>query len=619
MRNTILAIVLVTLVPALLLAGSQAPLTNYPVMDGSEQVNAQVTHPPYVNAGGMDLGTTQVIGTSWYDIQHNGTVGRMIEKSADGYTDFIWMNGLDYGATQRHIYYNFINPGTGLQQWPGTGYPVESSQRAGYTTMDVENWGSGGIAFPCFHWTNTPGGDFWTATSTDFFSHTGTFITYEAPNPGVPGIPEIIWPRIQFDNQQALQIVGTENPESGIAGDPQRHFWIRGTYDPLLFSISYEGDFELMTWTMTIAGDVATSDVSDKVAYAWTYCRDDGFPTAPDPSQRNNDIYVVIDDDGESPDWNDFTNITEFLPPDLSYLPDTTLAEMDTIRAYTDLNVFIDQDDYTHVVFTTPSYFELAGTTYWHASLIWHWTSQYPDDDPKMVHDSFDDWDWNYISCGAWNVKAQRPQLAQDPSTGNLYCMYQVYDCDTLAQSAGGFPSGEIYLSYSEDGGMNWHEGTNITETVTPNNAAPGACLSEITPSIAKLVDGTCHIIYVLDYDAGTVVQTEGTWTLNDVIYHEVPVGIIPATPLVPQWPEPGSYPFHVEQEPPVPDMVVTLALVGGSPIPAGGGILDYAIWGENQSGQPLDYDIWIDHIYQPGQPDSTFTTLILREITNYL
>ncbi|TKJ41221.1 hypothetical protein CEE37_06030 [candidate division LCP-89 bacterium B3_LCP] len=63
-----------------------------------------------------------------------------------------------------------------------------------------------------------------------------------------------------------------------------------------------------------------------------------------------------------------------------------------------------------------------------------------------------------------------------------------------------------------------------------------------------------------------------------------------------------------------VPQMVVEVDYVSGSPVPAGGGDLYYAIWGENQGAVPLDYDIWIDKIYE----SSDTTTLILREITNY-
>jgi hypothetical protein len=72
-------------------------------------------------------------------------------------------------------------------------------------------------------------------------------------------------------------------------------------------------------------------------------------------------------------------------------------------------------------------------------------------------------------------------------------------------------------------------------------------CLSELTPSMAKLVDDTCHIIYVLDLDAGFVMQDEGSWTLNPVKYHKLPVDLIPATPLIPQFPyDPDGIRFHV-------------------------------------------------------------------------
>ncbi|TKJ41150.1 hypothetical protein CEE37_05640 [candidate division LCP-89 bacterium B3_LCP] len=65
---------------------------------------------------------------------------------------------------------------------------------------------------------------------------------------------------------------------------------------------------------------------------------------------------------------------------------------------------------------------------------------------------------------------------------------------------------------------------------------------------------------------------------------------------------------------PPPPEMVVEIDYVSGSPVSAGGGTLYYSIWGENQGTTALDYDIWIDKIYE----NTDTTTLILREITNY-
>jgi hypothetical protein len=540
-RNNFLILPLLAATTALSNPNSNptTPVENHPLTTGDETMRAPVVYPPYdLNLlDGTDeiVGDTTVIGQTWYENQHNGTVGRMLEKDDSGYLHFAWMSGRDPMGADRHIFYNYIDP-SGLQGWPGAGYPVESSARAGFTNLDVD---FDGIAFPAFHWTNVPGGDNTTAVATDFFPHSGTFIAYETPQ--VPGVPEVIWPRIQFDLNQYIHLFSTENPASGLPGDPQRHYYTRGTYDPLLFSISYE-PWQEAAWTMTIAGDIAASAISNRTAFAWMVCRDEGFPIpGGEYTQYNNDVYLLIDEDGVDPDFGQAVNLTNFIPPDLSYLPDTLTADMDTIRAYTDITTFFDQNDFLHVAFTTPSYFALEGTFYWHASLVWHWTEEYPDDF-QLIHNAFDDYTWNFVDCGAWNFKAQRPSLGQDPATGYLYCAYQVFDVDTTAISQGGWPSGEIYVSVSTDGGQNWAVGTNITNTVTPDNAVPGQCLSEITPSLAKVVDGDCHILYILDRDAGNVLQTEGTWTLNEAIYHKVPVDSIPTTPLVPQ-----DVPFHVE------------------------------------------------------------------------
>jgi len=554
-RKSYLAFLLI-LIPCLALATSHnlgnpavTNLENHAIMTGSETVDAPVIYPPYnlMPTDGVDIiGDTLTIGTSWYDMQHNGTVGRMVEKSDDGYLHFVWMNGTNSGASDRHVYYNTIDP-SGTQGWYMAGYGVESAQRGGYTTLDVDY---GGIAFPCFHQVTGSSMNAHTAVGTDFFPHAGAFLVYEPDWLYIGGAEqEIIWPRIMFDRNQTMHVVSTENPLSQTAGDPQRHYYTVGSYDPLTYEVTFPDDPDTwteMSWTMTIAGDLATSDVSDRVAFAWCWSKDFG---GPDTSQWNNDIYVMIDDDGQDFHFENYFNLTQFIDPDPSWLPDTLMANMDTLRAYTDLNIFIDQDDYCHIVFTTPSYFELEGTRYWHASIVWHWSEQFPGEF-QMVHNAFDDWDWNYIDCGAWQVKAQRPSIGQDPATGDLYCMYQVYDCDTTAISMAGMPSGEVYMSKSIDGGQNWSVGINITETITPENATAGNCLSELSPTMAKLVDGTCHIMYVLDRDAGVVVQTEGTWTFNEIKYHSVAVDLIPASPTVVQ-----DVPLHVAHAYPQPGM----------------------------------------------------------------
>jgi len=553
MRNFCL-VILALLIPLMAFAlDTPAKHTPEPVplATGTEEVNAPVTMPPYPMAipDGTDMiGDTVSVGTTWYESQHNGTVGRMIELDENGYVHFVWMNGTNSGATDRHVYYNFVDP-EGVQGYPGIGTPVESSTRAGYAVLDVD-WG--GICFPGFH-ESTTNANFHAAVGSDFGPHLGAFLTSE-PNWIMENGTDLqaIWPRMMFDSQQVLHMVTTHS--HGIAAHPQRQWYITGTYNSLSFMMDFDEEWQLVGWTNDIAADVATSDVSNRVAVGWMYCLDPAFPDTNGGAtyaQMNNDIHLLIDDDGVDLNFNDYFNLTQYAVANTAWLPDTALADMDTVRAYTDMNVFIDQDDWVHVAFTARSYMELEGTTYWHPSIIWHWSEQFPGEF-QMIHDAFDDWDWNYVDCGAWQVKAQNPELGQDPETGYLYCMYQVYDVDTTAISAGGWPSGDIYMSMSADGGQNWSVGINITNTTTASGAPAGQCWSELTPSMAKVVDGTCHIMYVVDRDAGFVVQTEGTWTLNPVIYHTVSVDDIPSTPLVPQWPEPGSYPFHVEQAPAV-------------------------------------------------------------------
>ncbi len=509
-----------------------SPFIDPPLAD-AEVVNAQVAYPPYekpIVANSLDvIGDTATIGTTWYDLQHFGTIGRQMVMDDEGYLHFVWMNGLNYGGIERHVYYNVIDP-TGIPVWPGSGYPVESSYRAGYATLDL---GYGNRAFPAFHQKMTSGSSaYHTAVAADFFPHYGAFLTWEPGWLYVHGEDtSTLYPNISIDRNGRIHIISTVT----MFPDPiDWHVYTVGEYDPVTFTITFPPPPH--TWTKvgrtTVDGaDVTSSDVSDRVAAAWI--------------TPHHDIMVLIDEDGQELNFGEAFNLTRFILPDPSLLPDTLLANRDTLRAHDDLTLLFDQDDWLHIAFTTRSYFFYQATCYWNASIIWHWSEQYPDEFSVVANAWHPE---DLVECGPGCVKAQRPSLGQDPVTGHLYCMYQYYDTDTTALSAAGWPSGEVYVSVSTDGGLNWAVGTNVTETITPQNAPPGQCYSEECPCMAEWVDGDCHIMYTMDYDAGYVIQNAGTWTLNDVKYHHVPVDSIPTTPLVPQVPFHVS-PIHINQE----------------------------------------------------------------------
>ncbi len=576
MMRKFMPLILLMLIPAMIFAATnhKSPRVNArditaPILRGDEPIMGRIAYPPYGLPRGLDevdlIGDTTVIGMTWYENQHNGTIGRMLDVSGDGYVHLGWMKGYAAEPATRHVWYNAWDLAGGALVF-ADGIAIDnSSSRGGFITLDANE---SGVAFPAFHQVTAEVNPH-SAVAFDLAPHLGAFTAIDIPwlydEFGSP--MEIIWPHMMMSQDESvMHVVSTEYVAS--AGSPQRQFYTPAVYDPISYMITYpelpDSALRMIGWTMTIAGDVATSPVSDRTIFAWAYPLSDAFP--PTANQIDNDIYVLIDDDGQDFHFEDYFNLTNFFPPDPSWFPDTSLALMDTLRVYTDLNVFMDQDDYAHVVFTTRHYDGIDSTSYWHTSIIWHWTEQYPND-IRMIHNAFDDWwegwypggvsGWGNVYCGAWNVKAQRPELAQDPETGYLYCMYQVYDCDTtrlshFAGSSGwGMPSGEIYMSVSTDGGLSWGQGINVTNTLSPDQAPAGQCLSELTPSLARATaNGFAHVEYVLDLDAGNVIQTEGDATDNPVIYHRVPLDSIPLTPLVPQWPEPGGVPFHVEQAP---------------------------------------------------------------------
>jgi len=481
---------------------------------GGSAVSSEAWKPDISSS--LDLiGTTEQVGTTWYDIQHNGTAGRMIKYDDTGRIQVCWMNGLDNGASIRHVYYNMTD--SSGWTWAATGIAVEASTRAGYTCLDVDQ---DGYAFVAFH--VTINGINRSAVAVDFLPGTGAFQYW--PCPDMSG-RAIIWPRITVDLQGRCHLVNTEDDGTDYSSPM---WYIRGTYDPIGFNMDYD-EYEEITSVECIAADIAASRHSNRMAIAYSHPQ---TTLEGDTNQYNNDIYLYVSEDGITWNWDDPINVTSFLQPDTTLLPDTTAANMDTLRAYTDCSVIFDEDDMIHIAFTTPFYDALRGLISINNSLIWHW-SEDQGWFPSLVADGW--WGAVPFECGAWQRFVQRPCLAIDTTTGDLFITYQHYD--TAEVSQGGYPQGDAYVSRSTDNGHHWSVGINITDTGVPN-APPGQCLSERDITCSETVEeNALHILYIEDLDAGGAPQGEGTWTLNPVLYHNVSIDSIPTTPLMPEMP----------------------------------------------------------------------------------
>lgn len=533
---------------------SKIPIVNYRSLDGNETANPGELGAPYkVHNTDVPMGDVYILGDTWNDVQHNAGCGRMVQYDREGWIHAIWMKGFESGAANRHIYYQTVDP-MGNLGFTG-GVQIDQSERAGYTVIELfpDN-----RAMPSFH-QRLPGAPstlFHSAFGFDYVVRSGAFAVEDLPWVYEGGVDlKIEWPHMDGAFDSTYHIVSTHAPDAGSPlGILHPVYYCRAVFDPITYSITYMDQFganrqEPFDTTTIIGSEVGCSPVSNRVAVAWLK------PWATDPidtTQYDNDVYVVVSNDGITFDWRNPINVTDFIEPDPSLLPDTLLANKDTLRAYLDVCPFFDYNDVLHVIFTTRAYFHYEGTISRGNSFIWHWdeVSQLY----SLVANAY--MDYGVYQPGAWNVYACRASAAVDSVTGDIYCMYQRYINplgpssvypypyllgDSTDISASGWPNGDVWMTKSTDNGYCWAEGVNITRTPSPD-ALPGDCMSEVTPTMAPdISNGNLAVFYILDKDAGAVFQTEGTWSLNDAIGQVVPTDSIPESPrLMP-------HPMHVD------------------------------------------------------------------------
>jgi len=538
--------------PKTVLHKQKASYDRTPVIGGSNEPRVNVQSVPWrPSRHTLDdpIGITDTIGTTWYDFQHNGTCGKMIAVDDIGMVSVVWMKGLTEDPLgTRLVYYNVWDPGTGDFLYDG-GIRIDPAARSGYVTQITD---ANGFCYPAFHRTAS-NGRIHAAVAGDYAAYSDAFTTWE-PDWCYEGSTDmqLIWPKIDMDIHGNLHMISSESPDDenevhqriyysrGVPEFDEFHFFLDIIWDEMEC-----GGFKLLDTVTTISPDIACSRHSERIAIVYTHpmLDPDAYPDAPGWHQRFNDVFMRISEDG-GVNWGEPVNITRWTPPDpVCYYEtqDALLCDRDTLRAYTDCAVIFDEQDNIHVAFTTtgfwwylPDQVDSVAVTY-SASLIWHWseaTHCY-----SLLADSWFEAD-PPSDCGDWQYRGQRPNLAIDPTTGYLYCSYMQYD---TPMSEGGFYLSDAFVTVSTDNGCSWAVATNVTSTMPDVIPTPaGDCLNERDITVAKLVtDGYLHMEYVLDKDAGGIVNSEGVATLNPVIYQRIPMDSISTTTLL------ENYPMH--------------------------------------------------------------------------
>ncbi len=519
-----------------------------PSLDDVVEVPANApTYTPGFGELDEIVGDTVHVGWTYWEAQHNGTVGRMIGYHpemnwADGTTDpgvtMVWtaLEGADGGST-RHVRFNRVrinDDGTYTVE-QDQGYVVDNGTRAGYTTLGFDS--ETALAFPAYH-SSPVGSDAyetaiaaeWAGVIPGLFNQTDVSRWNNSPT-------DVIWPKAvytQADGVGYLHTVSSESREDNSA--EMAITYGRSEYDPGTFNFIDNGQELVTDHGMNIAADIAASNDGSKIAIAQTVSIDYLYFPEDDPSQANNDIWLwVSEDEGETWDWDNPTDVTHFIHPDLDLLPDTTLAEQDTFRAYTDVNVYFDQNDDLHLAWSNHMWWQLRELWTPASSWLYHW-SDVDEMYTLMVDGS---WQGN-VTPGSWQHNVQRPSFYHDPDTGILWCVFMRYGMEDDVDPADstyndisddGFPNADIFVTasppnsgFGEWYGHMWTRPVNITNTRGLGQAiVAGECQSEREPNVALESDGEyLHIEYVLDLDAGFTVQDEGEFTQNPVVYHRV-------------------------------------------------------------------------------------------------
>ncbi len=548
------------------------------IIHPDDEVNAQRSSDlPYRDpARDPAYGDEMVIGYTWYDYQHNGSIGNMIETDSEGGVHFIWMWGYNAQQDPRHVCYNYLSPNGDLLNDPEQRGLVDNGGRAGYTCLDVLPIDGKAVGFyhVLGHLENDPQ-YVGTGVSTDWVPGAGAF------QPSYPqSWPEVnlIWPHGAADRQNHVHVLATEyGPDDQLW---QRVGYWRGAPDQDYLNWEFNND-DVAVYVDTsgvISAIAAASLQSNKVALTWHWNRVGATLQRPNGNwdesrggwQRNNDIRYIISEDGENWDWEEgVESMTKVRPP----IPD--LAEIDMMAAYGDLyrpycDVDIEFDpwegeDNLYGVFAASGFHEEpvadddpepVDIVYAVMGHLWFWNSV--EDTITCVYDG---WYNQYMDnpntdarfrCGAWRLNADRGQIAFNPEDpGTIYVVWVrfpyvqedfVEDGEIGLEffegaqdtSESGYLNGDVMVSVSTDRGITWREPVNVTETIWDQNGEedrapePGECMSETHISAATIADGTLHIFYIRDTDAGGIPQEEGAATNSPVMYHWVNLEDLP-------------------------------------------------------------------------------------------
>ncbi|MGB7061456.1 MAG: dockerin type I repeat-containing protein [Candidatus Zixiibacteriota bacterium] len=476
------------------------------------------------------------VGTTWYEFQKNGSMGRMISVTPSGYRHISWMwTAGVYPGVPRAVYAR-TKPPAGV--WSTTQEVGLGAVNSGYSNQAHLNDGTSVVIF---HRTGI-GGNWSYLSIADGPAADPVYARKwdlpddmpEAPSGEVGGWPKCdvlycVDSTVSFDSLNYIHLIENESNVSG--GALQWIGYLRCYVDP-------SDSNNLKCQTPTTGGEVynitANTAFQDEV-YGWDFELDISaivvtgrgvagrrvaIPYMPLAVPGYEDYfcdvaYIECLDNGrgwiEGYDW----------PPTIHKITNFGMSGYE--RAYHDLSACYDYHDSLHIVYVTCG-FDPADPGFYRPgeARLYHWSKR---TGKEFIATKIQEG----ANPGAHNLNIAKPSIsAKDPvyhpdgDSIYLFCVWTQVDSSDQ-NAAGDQGNGDLFGSGSFDGGNTWATIYNLTGTHTPG-CVPGDCLSEHWPSLAQnMYDGDLHIEYVCDKDAGGAIMNEGAWTENPVMYMRLP------------------------------------------------------------------------------------------------
>ncbi|UCG63178.1 MAG: hypothetical protein JSV52_07830 [Candidatus Zixiibacteriota bacterium] len=554
--------------------------------DGPEPIGPKLPVGMVTAAGGA-ASPGVIVGYTFYDYQHNGSMGRMIDvgphsgNTGDPVVHFSWMYLPDSAYRSRTYAYAAYRAEDHSLLSPVLLHDPEQ-QYSGYVNIDVTADNRAVVGGHCDLLTGSQhymaqmhfdGGPAY-ATFPNYVRVPDSLGAYDQA-----GNQEAMWPKfmLQFGTDTVLHVI-TKNWDYYGA-----HMYFR--------AVGYEGASEwdyppyVVDTSNTISHDLTGTRVGNRVALIWAAGppyqeRDCDTCSGLNPfydgylvGHMDNDVYYQISED-QGASFEPRVNLTKVEFGTAGY------------RTYCDLSALFDLSDNLHVIWCSFPFpadlcwddggFCFTEDIYPDRSRLFHWSENVP-----YVRTIADHTYLPSDSCGPpWFWNGTIGKMAVSECQGRLYAMWGQFndvpngiidDCSQWSydnQWEGG-ANAEIWIAVSEDGGMTWDRQRNLTNTYTPECDPHFGedCQSDYWPSMARwgrqelpgedwtgavevdpsggeyTGDYYLDIQYVNDLDAGGIgFGDEGTWTLNPIKWFRVPcVEPIPAPVMIFGWQQLGD------------------------------------------------------------------------------